>query len=125
MERGPAYSVMNKIVISRERYQEDLARGYTVREFRIKSSVMKRDLFTGELTEVRRAPLLVYQCMTCQFNSDDETLTQKHVSIGKHPWSYPPGGTPYGPRHLVRLEQENKNAFDCIGSDGDAVSDRG
>jgi hypothetical protein len=90
--------------IPRAQYQEDLARGYTVTEFHIGGSITKKDLFTGRVVEVKRAPVDLYKCMHCQFNSTNLELVKKHISLGQHPWGYSPGDTPYGPRYEIQLE---------------------
>jgi hypothetical protein len=90
--------------ISRAQYQEDLARGYTVTEFQRHGSITKKDLFTGQTVTVKQAPVDLYKCMYCQFNSTNLELVKKHIGAGKHPWSYPAGDTPYGPRYEIQLE---------------------
>lgn len=109
-----------KITIKRSDYEEDRKRGYTVLEHKPAGVLTVKNPRNPERSFTKQIPAVhVFRCMFCKFDAadsayspDPETsqartgidIIKKHLSIGKHPWSYTVFENPYGNVEDVTIE---------------------
>lgn len=99
--------------VTKEEYQEDLVKGYIPRIMFEKRQQVIRDRATG-MQIVRQVPEeIFYQCMRCQFDSQDEKLMLEHLTNGEHPWRFTPFENPYG--HISEVVIEGIEDYSTIG----------